>query len=102
MTARQAEDGRQEVAGQPVGGALQRGLVLEGAGGQLDDPADDGLLGDAPRLDGQGAELVERAGQHLVARPLVDRQALAGQGADVERRAAVDDDAVGRHARARA
>ena len=87
-----------ETTRQPVGGALERRLVLEGAGGQLDDPADDGVLGDAPCLDGQRAELVERAGQHLVARPLLRRQALAGQGADVHRRTALDDDAVGRHA----
>ena len=74
-------------------------LSLQGAGGQLDDPADDGLLGDAPGLDGQGAELVERAGQHLVARALVHRQALAGQGAGIDGGAALDDDAVDRHPR---
>ena len=50
---RQPQDHRQKVAGQPVGRALERRLVLEGPGRQLDDPADDGVLGDAPGLDGQ-------------------------------------------------
>ena len=59
------------------------------------------MLGDAAGLDGQRTVLVERAGQHLVARPLLGRQTLAGQGADVQRRAALHDDAVGRHAGAR-
>ena len=70
----QGQHGRQEPPRQPVGGALDRRLVLEGLRGQLDDLADDGVFGDAAGLDGQGAVLVERAGQHLVARPLLGRQ----------------------------
>src|SRR5262249_43366906 len=72
----------------------QRRLVLERPGRQLDDPTGDRVLGDATGVDGQGAELVERAGQHLVARALVERQAFAGQGTGVHGGAALDDDAV--------
>ncbi len=45
--------------------------------------------------------LVERAGQHLVARPFFRRQTLAGQRAHVQGGPALHDDAVGRHAGAR-
>ena len=65
------------------------------------DLADHGVPGHAPGLDGQGPELIERPGQDLIAGPLVDRHALAGEGADVDGGAALDDHAVDRHPRPR-
>src|SRR5262249_46264919 len=44
--------------------------------------------------DRQRTELNDRPREHFIARSLVDRHALAGQRADVDRRSTVDDDAV--------
>src|SRR5437016_11226126 len=57
------------------------------------------MLRHASGFDGEGAELVERAGQDFVAGPLFHRQAFAGQGTLIDGRTPLLDDAVHWHAR---
>src|SRR5262249_15025197 len=90
----QAQNDGKKVACEPVGSALQGSFVLERAGGQLDDAAYHGLLGHALRFDCQRAELIERAGQHLVTRSLVDPETFAGQCARGYGGSAFEHDAV--------
>src|SRR5262245_2182499 len=55
------------------------GLVLQRPGGHFNYLADNCMLGDSPNFDRQRSELVERAGEYLCARLLVNGQAFAGQ-----------------------
>src|SRR5262249_46590913 len=92
---RQAEDNGEEIAGQPIRRAFERRLVFQSSRGQLDHATRDGFLRHALGFDRERAELIQRAGQHLVARPLVNGQTLAGQGAHIDGGAAVEDYAIG-------
>src|SRR5713101_5291224 len=52
------------------------------------------MLGDSTRFDRQGAELVQRAGQNLVPRTFVHRQAFSRKSAGIDGRTAFDDHAI--------
>src|SRR5262249_17013134 len=91
---RQAQDGGQEIARQPIGRALQRRFVLERPRGQLDDPAHDRVLGETAGFHGQRAELVERARQDFVAWAFIRGPTFAGYRALVHRGAPFQNHAV--------
>ena len=101
VTAASDEDERHEDLGDPVGQALDRRLRALGALDEVDDPGQRGVAPDAGRAHDERAGRVERRADDLVARPDVDRDRLAGQHRLVDRRAALDDDAVDRDRLAR-
>ena len=94
------DDGRVDArkAGNEVLGA---GFTLGGLFHQLEDAVDGGLFVGARRLHHEQAALVDAAADDCIARADGARHGLAGDGRGVELRAALDHDAVKRHALAR-
>ncbi len=80
----------------PVGQPLDRRLRALGLFHQADDLSQRRLGAHAGRLELEQALLVDGPAHNLIARPLVNRQALAGEHRLVHRRAALDDDAIHR------
>ena len=93
-----AEDCRQKQSRQAVGRSFQRRLAFGGLAYQPNDLGERRLVTDFLGHDRQRAELIERAGEDLIAFQLVDRQTLARQRALIDtglsgRNAAVDGNA---------
>ncbi len=91
------DDDGDEHARHPVDEPLDVGLARLGLPDALDDLSDRGVRADLRGLDAEDAVLVDRRADHLVARPLLDGDGLAGEHRLVDRRLPVDDDAVRRH-----
>ena len=90
------EDDRHEDLGDPVGEALDRRLRALGALDEVDDPGQRRVAPDTGRAHDERAGRVLGRPDDLVARPDRDRDRLAGQHRCVDRRPALDDDAVDR------
>ncbi len=95
---RHDQDERHEDLGDPVGEALDRRLRALGALDEVDDAGQRGVAPDAGRAHDERAGRVQGRPDDLVARPDRDRDRLAGQHRRVDRRAALDHDAVDRDA----
>ena len=83
-----------------VGEPLPRRLGVLCLLDELDDLRERGVCADGGRAGAQGAVLVDRRADELVARGLLDRQALAGDGGLVDLALALFDDGVDGHLRA--
>ena len=94
-------DRRNEHAGHPVGDLCDGRLGRRRVADHLDDLRQRGILAHARRLAAQEARLVDRRSGNAVPRPLVRRDALAGQGRLIDRAAALEHDAVHRDVFAR-
>ena len=95
------QDGRDEDLGDAVGQAGDGRLRALGALDELDDPGERGVPPDAGGAHDERAGRVEGRPDDLVAGALGGRDRLAGQQRLVDRRRAVDNDAVDRHLVAR-
>ena len=90
-----------EATGQAIGQALDRGLAALGPLHQLDDAGHGTVATAAAHLQHQGGLQVEAAGSQFRARLGLQGQGLAGEGRDVQRRAALPHQGVHRHPIAR-
>ena len=99
--ARRDLHGRQEVPRQAVGRPLEVGLAQPCLRDHADHLAERGLAPDLLGANLDRAELVERAGENPIRRPLVHRNRLAGQRRLIDRRAARLDRTVDRNPLAR-
>ena len=86
-----------EDRGDPVGQALHRHLGALCVLDQPDDLGEGGVVADCGRADLDGASGVQGRADDGVAGSLVDREALAGQHALVDRGGATEDDSVDGH-----
>ena len=71
--------------GHPVGQFLDRGFAGLGIFHQFDDLGQRGILAHAGRREFEGARLVDRPPDDVIAGLLLDRQAFAGQHGFVHR-----------------
>ena len=85
-----ADRDQHQVVRRPVGQPLGRRLAVLGRLDQPDDLRQRRVRADLGGPEAQRARLVDRAGDHLVAGLLLDRDALAGDHALVDRAAAVE------------
>ena len=88
---------RHEPAGDLVGEPLDRRARALRLRDHLDDLRKQGVAPDLLGAHDEAAGLVERARDHLAAGLLGDRHGFAGHQGFIERRAALEDDAVHRH-----
>ena len=94
---RDHEHERHEHLADPVGEPLDRRLGALRALDELDDPRERGVATHARRAHDERAGGVDGGPDDLVAGRLGDRDRLAGEHRLVDRRGALDDDAVDRH-----
>ncbi len=83
-----------EIAGETVERALDRGFALLGGFDELGDAGQRGFFADAGGFDDQGAGFVESADEDFVAGLFGDRHAFAGDGRLVDGRDAAADAAI--------
>lgn len=91
---RQSDHDRHEDPGDPVGEALHLRLAALGLLHQLGHLRELGVRADLGRLDDQAAARVDGGADDGVADPDLDGHGLSGEHAQVDRRAALDHDAV--------
>ena len=99
---REREHHRHEDRAHRVRELLDRGARALGIAHQPGDPLHGAVGADMLGAEPEGAGAVDRAAEDGVARPLLDRQALAGEHRLVEGAGALEDLAVDRHPFARA
>ena len=94
VSGREDQHGGDEPAGHAIGEALDRGARALRVAHHPDDPRQDRLRADASGAERERPGAIERAADHEVLSGLCHRHALAGEHALVDRRGAVDDDAI--------